>query len=290
MNRNSVDVSCLGTCNIDFISRVPVFAQAEDEIDVEKLYICLGGSALNFATRISSLGFKTGILARVGKDHYGAFIRQELDQLGVDTCRLMAIDDDTGMAFIAIDEDGEKSVYSYIGANANFILEKEDIDYIKNSNHLHLTGMYCEVAEEASKHANQLSFNPGTPLSAMGIEKLENIIKRTKILFLNQNEVSLLTQRGWEDGVSLLMEMGVPMVVVTGAGEGARLFTEEGVIFSPAKAVSAVDTTGAGDNFAAGFIASFMEGKKLENCLDFASRIASFCVGKIGGTAKRTQF
>lgn len=290
MNYNSVDVSCLGTCNIDFISRVPFFAQAEDEVDVKKLYICLGGSALNFASRISSLGFKTGIMARVGEDYYGMLIGQELRQMGIDTRRLLSLDDDTGMAFVAIDEEGEKSVYSYIGANAHFKLEKEDKDYIKNSNHLHLTGMYSEVAEEASKYANQLSFNPGTPLSAMGIEKLENIIKRTKILFLNQNEVSLLTKMKGEDGISLLLEMGVLMVVVTSAGEGARLFTEEGMIFSPAKEVCAVDTTGAGDNFAAGFIASFMKGNELKECLDLASHTASLCVGKIGGTTSRIRF
>ncbi len=68
MNHTPTDLTCLGTCNIDFISQVPQFAYSEQEVNVEKLHISLGGSAFNFASRISSLSIKTSMLARVGKD------------------------------------------------------------------------------------------------------------------------------------------------------------------------------------------------------------------------------
>lgn len=283
MNSIQLDVSCLGTCNIDFISRVPYFARSDEEVNVETLSVCLGGSALNFASRISSLGFKTGIFSRVGNDYYGELIRKEIYQL-FDVDRIVTINGNTGMAFIAIDENAEKSVYSYIGANSNFKFEKEDIKVIKNTNLLHLTGMYWEVAEEASKYSKKLSFNPGPALCSMGLDKLKKIIKKTHILFLNQKEVFLLTGMNWLDGSSHLVEMGVPMVVVTNGSEGARLFTEDETIFSPAKKVKSVDTTGAGDNFAAGFVAYFLKNKNPNDCLDFANNIASLCVQQLGGT------
>ncbi|WP_337972174.1 carbohydrate kinase family protein [Methanobacterium petrolearium] len=88
----------------------------------------------------------------------------------------------------------------------------------------------------------------------------------------------------WEEGSSFLVDRGIPMVVVTNGREGARLFTEKNVIFSPAKTVPTIDTTGAGDNFAAGFITSYIRGEKPEDCLKFANHIASLCVQKMGGS------
>ena len=73
---------------------------------------------------------------------------------------------------------------------------KKILNHIKNSEILHITGMYIEVVEEASKHANLLSFNPGTLLSSYGMESLEKILKRTHILFLNKKEVTLLNRYG----------------------------------------------------------------------------------------------
>lgn len=283
MNSIQLDVSCLGTCNIDFISRVPYFARADEEINFENLFVGLGGSALNFASRISSLGFETGIISRVGNDHYGELVKEGLNQF-VNTNRILVADGKTGIAFIAIDQNARKSIYSYIGVNSKFKFEKGDIELIHNSNLLHVTGMYWEVAEEASKHSKRLSFNPGPALSSMGIDKLTKVIKKTEILFLNQEEVSILTGMNWMDGSSFLVEMGVPMVVVTNGKEGARLFTEDEIIFSPAKNVNAVDTTGAGDNFAAGFVASLLKNRKPDQCLDFANHVASYCVQQLGGS------
>lgn len=284
MNNTQVDLACLGTCNIDFISQVPLFASSEEEVNVKKLHIMMGGSAFNFTTRISSFGIKTGILARVGKDYFGKLFLSKLKPLKIDISRLLVMDDNTGMAFIAVNDLAEKSIYSSSGANASFKLEKGDIEFINNSKMLHLTGMYWEVADEASKHAEKLSFNPGPVMSSLGINKLRNTLRRTEILFLNQKEVSLLTGMNWEEGSLSLLDLGIPMVVVTNGAEGATLFTEEGAMFSPAKKVRAVDTTGAGDNFAAGFIKFYIEGKRHEDCLKHANHIASICVQKIGGS------
>ncbi len=284
MNNTQVDLACLGTCNIDFISQVPLFASSEEEVNVEKLHISLGGSAFNFAARISSFGIKTGILARVGEDYFGELFLSKLKTMKIDISRLLAIDDNTGMAFIAVNGLAEKSIYSSSGANASFKLEEGDIEFINNSKMLVLTGMYWEVAEEASKHAKKLSFNPGPVMSSFGIKKLRNTLSRTEILFLNQKEVSLLTGMNCEEGSLSLVDLGIPIVVVTNGAEGARLFSEEGVMFSPANKVHAVDTTGAGDNFAAGFIKFYIEGESHEDCLKHANHIASLCVQKIGGT------
>lgn len=277
-----VDVVGLGTCNVDFINKVPRLVGHDDEVDVEKLVLSVGGSASNFTAGLSRLNISTGIIARVGKDYFGQICAKKLHDEGVDTQRLISIDAPTGMVFIAVDPPGERSMYSFMGANAEFKLLKEDIDYIQSSKILHITGMYTEVVEEASKYANFLSLNPGTLLSEYGIEGLSKPIKRANIIFLNKKEITILTGEDLDKGAQILLDMGVEMVAVTCGKEGANLYTEERIIHSPVKETAALDTTGAGDSFAAGFIASYFKDKNLRECLDFANRFASSCVGQFG--------
>jgi len=280
----NIEVACLGTCSIDFISHVSRLAKADDEVNVDKLHVSLGGSASNFVTCLSRLGVNTSILAKVGDDEFGEIARAKLSQNGVDITRLITIKGRTGMAFIAVDDEAERSIYTYMGANADFKLEKEDLNYIKSSDLVHITGMYHEVVEEASKHAKLLSFNPGSILSSYGFKKLNKIIKRTDILFLNKKEVTLLTNLKIDDGTKLLIELGVPIVVVTMGKDGAMVYTSKEIIKTPAKPANALDTTGAGDTFAAGFLASFLKDQDLKECLRFANKLAAQTVQNLGGT------
>jgi sugar/nucleoside kinase (ribokinase family) len=282
MKNPKLDVLGLGTCNTDFLMNVSRFSVADDEVDIEKLRVSIGGSAANFVFGVSRLGLNAGIMARIGNDYYGNYILSEFRREKINSERLVSIDEKTGMAFIAVEPDGERSIYTFMGANSKFKLEKEDIIHIKNSEILHITGMYIEVVEEASKHANILSLNPGALLSAYGLEALEKIIKRTHILFLNKKEVTLLTGKDYNNGAEKLVETGVPLVVVTMGNEGSKVYTEAGQIHYPANEQNVVDTTGAGDSFAAGFITGFYNKKNLKECLRQGNKSASTCVTKLG--------
>lgn len=277
-----VDVVGLGACNVDFLQKVPRFAVSDDEVEIKDLLLSVGGSASNFTVGISRLNVKSGIIARIGRDHFGRVILNEFKKEGVDTGRLLKTDLKTGMVFIAVEPDGERSMYTFIGANKKFKLQKEDIEYIKASKILHVTQMYKDVVTEASIHANLLSFNPGAILSTFGTSKLAKILKKTDILFLNKKEINILTGESYRDGAQILLDIGVKIVVVTRGEEGASLYTPEKSIHSHGKKVKVQDTTGAGDSFSAGFIAAYIKGKKLNQCLDYANMVASHCVGKLG--------
>ena len=278
----SVDIIGLGTCNADFILKIPRFVSGDDEVEVEQFFSSLGGSASNFCVALSRLNVNTGIMARVGTDDIGRWALDKFKKEGVDIERLIPVEGSTGMTFIAVDPSGERSIYSFTGANKHFMVDELDIDYIKNSKILHISGIYLEVADEASKHAYQLSLNPGTLLSAFGINKLSPIIKRTKFLFLNKKELFLLTKKDLIDGTQLLLEKGVPIVIVTQGCEGASVYTQQEIIHSSACEVKAVDTTGAGDAFAAGFLAAYNKNKDISYCLKYANHVAAECVQKWG--------
>jgi sugar/nucleoside kinase (ribokinase family) len=278
----SPDVAALGTCNIDFLMKVPRFSRADDEVDVENMKVSLGGSASNFAVGLSRVGVDVGIMSRIGYDNFGDFAMSKFKREGVKTDRLLKIPESTGMAFIAVDGEGERSIYTSMGANAKFKLEKDDLKYIKGSKLLHVTGMYKEVVEEVTQHANLLSLNPGTVLSSYGLDSLYKIIKRADVIFLNKKEVTLLTGEDFQDGAKILVDIGVPLVVVTCGKRGASLYTARGMIHATPSRIEALDTTGAGDAFAAGFIASFIKNKELKKCLQLGNLLASNCVARLG--------
>ncbi|MGZ7048551.1 MAG: carbohydrate kinase family protein [Methanobacterium sp.] len=277
-----VDVVGLGACNIDFLQKVPRFAAPDDEVEIKSLLLSVGGSASNFTVGVSRLGVNTGILARIGNDHFGEVAIKEFKKEGVDTQRLLKTHLQTGKVFIAVEPRGERSMYTFIGANKKFKLQKEDIKYIENSKIIHITQMYKDVVMEASKHANVLSFNPGPILSSFGVKKLEKIFEKTDILFLNKKEMEILTGEEIYNGSTLLLDIGVKVVVVTCGKQGARLYTKKEMINSPSRKVEVMDTTGAGDSFAAGFIAAYIKDKNLNECLDYANLVASQCVQKLG--------
>lgn len=278
----SVDVVGLGACNVDFLQMVPRFVQPDDEVEIKNLLLSVGGSASNFTVGLSRLNVNTGIIARIGRDYFGEVVVKEFEREGVNTECLLKTDIQTGKVFIAVEPHGERSMYTFIGANKKFKLQREDIEYINNSKILHITQMYKDVVLKASKHANILSFNPGAILSSFGINKLKEIIERTDILFLNEKEMNILTGMEIDDGASMLLDIGTKIVIVTCGKNGANLYTKKGLIHSPARKVKAIDTTGAGDSFAAGFIAAYVKEKKLNECLDFANIVASHCVEKLG--------
>lgn len=276
------EVAALGTCNIDFVMKVPRFSEADDEVDVKELKISLGGSASNFAVGLSRIGVDVGIMARVGYDEYGEFAIRKLEEESVKTDRLLKISESTGMAFIAVDGRGERSIYTSMGANARFKLENEDVKYIEGSKLLHITGMYKEVVEEATKHACLISLNPGTVLSSYGIDDLEGIIRKAHVLFLNKKEAALLTGKDFHGGAKDLVDMGVPLVVVTCGRRGACLYTPDEIIYSSTSKTETLDTTGAGDAFAAGFISGYIKDEELDKCLQIANQLACDCIGKLG--------
>jgi len=235
--------------------------------------------------KTSKLGLNTGIMARIGKDNFGRFISSSFREENINTERLIPIDAKTGMAFIAVDPLGERSIYTHMGANSKFKLLKPDIELIERSEILHLTGMYIEVVEEASKHANMLSFNPGALLASFGMKALESVLDRTDILFLNEKEVGLLTREDYPLGARLLIDAGVKMVVVTLGRSGSKLFTKDHEIHQAANQVKPLDTTGAGDSFAAGFINGFFKKRELRNCLKEGNTSALECINKFGSSA-----
>lgn len=277
-----MDIVTVGTANIDFILKVPSFVEPDTEMNIERLHLSPGGSALNFAVHATRNGLRTGIIAKLGLDYFGDIIYDRLKDEGVDIKGVSRTSGRTGMAFISVDGTGRRSIYSFIGANKELTIGKREIDYISKADLIHLGGTYLEIAFPAAEHANLLSFAPGTLLAAYGISTLKPILQNTDILFLNEHELKLLTGKSPMEGVNLLVDEGIPLIVITRGSKGAEVYTKKDVIKYKVREVKAVDTTGAGDAFAAGFIASWIKGENLNSSLRRAHECALKNLKRLG--------
>ncbi|QEF95348.1 carbohydrate kinase family protein [Methanothermobacter sp. KEPCO-1] len=275
-----MSVVSVGTCNMDFIFRVPRFVEPDSEMNIEDLNVIPGGSAFNFAVWISHLGFKAGVVSSVGRDFYGDMITSLLESRGIDTSCISMQAEKTGMAFISVDDTGRRSIYSYMGANATLEIGETESEYIMAADAVHLSGCYLEVASAVSGIRN-VSFSPGTLLASYGIERLSGVLERTSIIFLNDDELEMLTGSG-RSGIERLLEAGVGNVVVTHGPRGASFFSEDHSETLEIEAEDALDTTGAGDAFAAGFMSMWLRGSEPAECLRNSHRVARRVISRIG--------
>jgi len=277
-----LDIVSVGTANIDFILKVPSFVEPDSEMNIERLHISPGGSALNFAVHSARNGLETGIIVMLGLDYFGDMIYNRLEDEGVDVGCVSRVHESTGMTFVSVDGSGRRSIYSFIGANKKLTIGKKEIDYISRADLVHLGGTYLEIAFPVAEHADVLSFAPGTLLAAYGMSTLRPILRNTDVLFINEYELRLLTGKSAQDAVNLLIDEGISLIVITKGGEGAELYTRKDVIKYKVREVKALDTTGAGDAFAAGFIASWLKNEGLNECLKMGHECALKALKRLG--------
>ncbi|MEJ8543030.1 carbohydrate kinase family protein [Methanothermobacter wolfeii] len=276
-----IETVSVGTCNMDFIFRVPSFVRPDSEMNIEEVCVTPGGSAFNFAAWTESLGLHSGIVS-VGSDYYGKIIRDRLASVGVDTGGLSRGDKPTGMAFISVDAAGRRSIYSYTGANAELEIGEEECRYIESAGKVHLTGCYIEVALSVAGIAEDISFSPGTLLAGYGLKALKPVVEKTEMMFLNDDELRSLTGLSVPSGALGLIENGAGNVVVTHGPSGASFFSRGVRENLKVRGVRATDTTGAGDAFAAGFMVEWLGGSEPLRCLEAGHETATRAISRMG--------
>ena len=118
-----------------------------------------------------------------------------------------------------------------------------------------------------------------------GLDDILPLLRGTDILFLNDREMRMLTGMGAREGGQRLLGLGPDVVVCKSGAKGSSIITEEGLLPIEPMPVRVVDVTGAGDVYAAGFLAGILKGWGLRRCGDFASLVASMSIGGIGREA-----
>lgn len=244
-----------------------------------------GGSAANTMVAMKKLGFETGILGVIGSDGYGDFLLGELD--GVDHSRVRRCGA-TGIC-LSIVKDGERSLIVLPNANNAFTFDDGDVHYINNSRIVHLTSFKDRNAlENQIRLVNQLaqsviiSFDPGEIYARMGIDTIGPLLSRADIIFPSEREIEILTGKDPLPGGKELIKYGPRFVVCTMGAEGSLIITPQGDYRIEALEVEVVDKTGAGDVYAAGFLAGMLKGWPPRKCGEFATLASAISISRCG--------
>ncbi len=278
-----------GALNMDYLYKVDRLV-LDGETGIQHTTRSPGGSAANTIYGLSRLGAKVGLLGAVGDDEDGRAILSDLKQSGVDISHVRIVDGvSTGSAIGFVDETGRRALYVSPGANSR--IEREDIElaYVAQASILHLTSFVDEkqlavqgwLVEEVPPQV-QVSFAPGSLYTKRGADALSTILRRTDFLFVNEDEVEDL------GGLGSLLDRGCQVVAITLGEKGCRVVRatapgcpEEDHLIE-AVATPVVDTTGAGDAFAAGFLYGVLGGKDLFTCGRLGNLVASRAIAAMG--------
>ena len=282
-----VEIIGIGALNIDKLYLVERIGAAGEEIGIDSASEQPGGSAANTIAALARLGIKTGFIGRVGDDADGAYLRSEMVKEGVDTRGIEIARGRTGSAIVLVDPGGERSMYVHPGVNDALSLTPENLSYVKSARYLHLSSFVGETVIEVQseildRSKAEISFAPGMLYARRGLDALWGIISKTRVVFLNRDEIEMLTGSGYRKGAGELDEVGAEIVVVTLGGDGCYIRTPDAEVSVPSFAARVVDTTGAGDAFCAGFLYGLLNDEPLGVCGRLGNFVAAKCIEAVG--------
>ena len=241
-----------GHINWDVTIHVDQLPEPDGETRIERLEQSGGGSAANVAVGLVDLGGQSVVYGSVGGDESGALALRELASAGVDPGQVLVdAAEPTSVKYVIVDGGGELLMLANDGANESFTAAELDRDILSAADHLHLTGQQPETAAALATAAGEASatrsFDPGR---RVGDREFDAALHATDVLFLNDREANALADATDIDP----WEPDDRVVAIKLGGEGATIRTPHGDVSHPGFGIEPLDTTGAGDAFAAGFL------------------------------------
>ncbi|PIY94947.1 MAG: hypothetical protein COY68_00825 [Candidatus Levybacteria bacterium CG_4_10_14_0_8_um_filter_35_23] len=264
-----------------------------DKALVEKVELLLGGNASNVAVGVSRLGFKSAILAEIGTDEFSQKIVNNLKNEGVSDFFLKRNEKTPSLISVIINFKVDRTIFvEDIEMEHNFDLNNLNVKWI------YLTSLgkkwkdtYKQVTEFCKRENAKLAFNPGILQLDDDFSKISQTFQVTDALFVNKEEArSILTANGKatssvniEDSLLPLKSLGPKAIVITDGKNGSCSINEQDKVFSCGIIESqAIERTGAGDSYAAGFLSAILAGLDFSTAMVWGARNASSVVTRVG--------
>lgn len=274
----------------------PRYDQVEqfvDDYDVE-----VGGSATIFAVQFAKLGGKVGVIGKVGRDSFGDMIVQRLSQFGVPVDHIQA--DTTSKTGVGLNLScyADRAMLTYTGSMDRIVPADIGPGYAQRTRHWHVASYFLL--------RNLWDFWPAhlTALRRQGVtisldtnwspesnwSHVQTILPLIDVFLPNEEEARQITGCADTREAGRMLASLCPLVIVKCGAAGALAFQRENVVpmhIPPALTANLVirDTTGAGDNFDAGFLHAWLQQRPLEECLLMGIRCGTSSLAAIGGIA-----
>jgi ribokinase len=284
-------ILCIGDLALDVISQLKEPINYGNDT-ASRISSHPGGQAANVSTWITRTHSKAQLVARVGNDPVGFALISDLDKYGVEHMNLMHSGRPTGVVVILVDSNGERTMFPDNGANAD--LEVSDLPPLDDVDGVYLSGYalldfrsreaVLSMIAKIKAAGKPIYFDP-TTTGAMKIVSREEVLSWVKLMdgiLLNSEEALYLGDAKDVKTAEKNLTAYTPLVVIKLGSRGAMAVHKDIAAKVSAVTTNVVDTTGAGDSFAAGFIPKWLETNDLEASLSAGTALAAKCVATVG--------
>lgn len=299
------DVVCVGSSCVDVLVRgvdlsTPFTGETKQAREV---MLNVGGDATNQAIVLHRLGVSVELLTGFGKDNASCFIQDYLRNIGVSIDRCTVSDNiRSSVNIIVIAPDGQRN-FIKSGTNIQFRQYAVDLEAVKEARIVSLGSLFISpfytvesiaaVIDAAKRNSALVCADIMLTPRACSLDELKDVLPGIDYFFPNEEEARGLTGKSDLDEIAdVLLGYGIRNVIMKLGKDGCFVKNSEERFFAPAIGDDAVDTTGAGDSFAAGFFAALLEGRSLRECCKFATGTAGVCIRYVGantGVQSRKQ-
>ena len=315
MTASTHDLLCLGNAIVDVLTTVDdAFLEQRaipkgamnliDEARAEDLYAAMGqtviisgGSAANTAVGASKLGARSAFIGKVRDDEVGGYFTRDLRGTGVHFATTPAVDGPaTARSYILVTPDGQRTMNTYLGACQNLTVDDVDPDLVRASGVVYLEGYLWDppAAKDAFRKASDIAHAAGRSVAlslsdsfCVGRYRDEFLdlirSKKVDIVFANEDELLALYEVTSFDRAVAALRQDCGLAAVTRGAQGAVVVEPHGISAVPVYPIDhVVDSTGAGDLFAAGFLAGLARNRSTIDCARLGALAAAEIIGHVG--------
>ena len=290
------DVFCIGNAVADVLARpVDHLAPPGTSQPLDDVVLAPGGNSINTGIALARLGVTVRIVAAIGADRFGQFIRDRVRAEGIDDSGLVTLPHGkTSTSIVLVQGSGERRFLHLRGVNAYFSGQDVDWKQAEGSRILHYASAFAipsldetsldGALKEARERGCLTSLNVCWDTNGRWLKVIQPALAYTDFIFPNREEGEQITGESQPDAIAArLRGWGVSTVIVKLGAAGCYVDSPQGSFISPGFAVQPLDTTGAGDCFAAGFLAAIGHGQTLPGAARYANATGALATLGLGG-------
>ena len=290
------EVFCAGNAVMDVLARpVDGLPAPGASQRLEEVALGPGGNGVNTAVALARLGVRVALAAPMGDDRLGEILCQFVHSEDVDDSNVITVKEArTSVSLVLVESSGERRLLHFRGANAHFSACDLNWDLVKGARVFHYASAFALPAFDGApleltlKRARELGCSTSVNIcwDAQGrwLPLLQPALAYTDFIFPNREEGQKLTGESEPAAIARrLRRLGAKTVIVKLGAAGCFVESPEGAFTSPGFVAQPVDTTGAGDCFAAGFLAAICRGSSLAEATRFANAAGALATLSMGG-------
>lgn len=304
-----LDLLAIGEINPDVVvvADDPVPAFGQEEKLVSEIRLTVGSSSVIFACGAARLGLRTAFVGVVGDDAFGRYMLEAMQERGLDVSACVVEPRRPTGASVILSGGADRAILTATGTIGTLRVEQVPRSLLRRARHLHVGSYFLQDAAradlprlflEAQGEGLTTSFDCNWDPSGRWNGGIDAMLGAADLFFLNSQEARSITGREGDEAAArelagraaasrpAQLRSRPPITVALKRGaEGALALCGREMEVAPAPAVRAVDTTGAGDSFDAGFLYAWLRREPLRGCLRLGVACGSLSTRQAGGTA-----